>query len=99
MSKLAILKGGVELANESGASEFNTDWQKTPEIGAGKRPLILTANFPNTLSLQKDMILEVSNSGVDATAGQELDKITAGTEDGIEEEMTWKFFRVRYVIV
>ena len=98
MSKLKILKGGVELANESGANEFNTDWQLFPNVESGKRPLTLTANFPNTLSAQKDMTLEVSNSGLDAEAGQEIDKITAGTEDGIEEVMAWKYFRFRYTI-
>lgn len=99
MSKLKILKGGVELANESGAVAFNTDWQLFPNVTSGKRPLVLTANFPNTLNSQKDMTLEVSNSGVDAAAGQEIDKITSGTEDGIEEEMSWKYFRFRYTIL
>ncbi len=95
MSKKIILKGDIELANESGAADFNTDWLQVTENIAGVK-LTLTAHFPNDLSAAGNIILEVSNTGVDAAAGQEVDKITVTTVDGIEEEMNWRFFRFRY---
>lgn len=90
-----IEKGGAELANESGAADFNTDWQEITER-MGNRKLTLTAHFPNDLSVVGNITLEVSNTGEDATAGQEVDKITVTTVDGIEEEMNWRYFRFRY---
>ncbi len=95
MIKKEILKDAVELANESGAADFNTDWQEITER-LGSRKLTLTAHFPNDLSVIGNIILEVSNTGQDATAGQEVDKITVTTVDGIEEEMNWRYFRFRY---
>lgn len=96
MSKKIILKGGNEIANESGAVDFNTDWQEITEKISGTK-LTLTAHFPNDLSADGNMILEVSNTGIDAASGQELDKVTVSTADCIEEEMNWRFFRFRYV--
>jgi len=95
MSKKIILKGGTEIANESGAADFNTDWHEITEVISGVK-LTLTAHFPNDLSEAGNIILEVSNTGVDAAAGQEIDKITVTTVDGIEEEMNWKYFKFRY---
>jgi len=95
MSKKIIKKGGVEITNESGAADFNTDWQEITEFISGVK-ITLTAHFPNDLSVVGNIILEVSNTGVDAAAGQEVDKITVTTVDGIEEEMNWRFFRFRY---
>ena len=95
MIKKTIFKDAVELANESGAADFNTDWQEIKER-IGSRKLTLTAHFPNDLSVVGNVILEVSNTGEDATAGQEVDKITVTTVDGIEEEMNWRYSRFRY---
>jgi len=90
-----IFKDEVELANESGAADFNTDWHEITER-MGNRKLTLTAHFPNDLSVIGNIILEVSNTGQDAAPGQEIDKITVTTVDGIEEEMNWKYFKFRY---
>lgn len=95
MVKKIILIGDSELANESGAADFSTDWQEITERISGRK-LTLTAHFPNDLSVVGNIILEVSNTGEDATAGQEVDKITVSTVDGIEEEMNWRYFRFRY---
>ena len=95
MVKKTILKGDSELANESGAADFNTDWHEITERISGRK-LTLTAHFPNDLSEAGNIILEVSNTGEDAASGQEIDKITVTTDDGIEEEMNWKYFKFRY---
>lgn len=95
MVKKIILKGGNEIADESGAADFNTDWHEITERISGRK-LTLTAHFPNDLTEDGNITLEVSNTGQDAAAGQEIDKITVTTVDGIEEEMNWKFFRFRY---
>lgn len=95
MVKKIILKGGNEIADESGAADFNTDWHEITERISGRK-LTLTAHFPNDLSVVGNIILEVSNTGEDAADGQEIDKVTVTTEEGIEEEMNWKFFRFRY---
>jgi len=96
MSKLTILKGGVELANESGGVNFVTDWHKIDiPSGLGKN-LTLSIHFPNTLNQVENMVMQVSNQ--DGTPTSFVELLTVGTDEGIAEEVEWKQFRMSYEI-
>ena len=93
MSKLTILKGGNELSDENGAVEFSTDWQKIDQPHGLGKILTLSAHFPNTLTGggSQEMALEFSNDGVNPQ-----EKIEVDIDDGIEENVTFKYFRFDY---
>ena len=90
MSLVRILKGGVELSNESGVVPFSTDWQEIRQPAGLGKALTLSAQFPNTLTGGgiQNMALEVSNDGVNPQ-----DKKVVEINDSISEDVTFKFFR------
>lgn len=90
MSLVRILKGGVELSDESGVVPFSTDWQEIRQPAGLGKGLTLSAQFPNTLTGggMQQMALEVSNDGVNSQ-----EKIEVDIDDSISENVTFKFFR------
>lgn len=96
MSVVKVFKGGVELSNESGGANFVTDWHKSLDPTARGKKLTLTAQFLNDLNQVETMVLEVSNDP--DTVKVPLEKISVGTDEGVEEEINWRFWRFSYEI-
>jgi len=93
MSKFKSYISGVEVIDVSGAVDFTTDWTHV-DVDSSPKNLTLTSHFPNTLSTNETMVLEVSNDGVN---GVEL--MTVGTNSGISDPFSWPYFRFKYKII
>ena len=99
MSVFVVKILGSELVDQDGTVEFVTDWQEVEQTYDKGKVMSLSAEFPNTLSSQKTMTLQVCNDDDNnplITDGYDL--VSSDTDDSLVAVIQYKYVRFKYTI-